>query len=288
VIQALGPEARYQGVALSPDGKRIAAHRHDGDGGDIWITETARGTTSRLTFDTSQDNSSPVWSPDGSEIAFASRRAGKWGLYRKRADNAGAEELLFESQSGNRPVHWSSDATIVFQTLETKTLQDLWTLSLSGDKRPTPWLRTPFGENEGRISPDGRFIAYMSNETGRYEVYVRPFPSGGGKWQISNEGGIFPVWRRDGHELFYLSLQALMVVGYQSAGATFETGGAKQVLEPRATSLGFPGGGGVHPFANFDISSDGQRILVARAPAPDTDTGPSPIVVVTNWTAAIR
>jgi Tol biopolymer transport system component len=287
LIQSLGPEAPYQGVALSPDGKRIAAHRHDGDGGDIWLTETTRGTTSRLTFDASHDNSSPVWSPDGSEIVFASRRAGKWGLYRKRADNSGAEELLYESGRVSRPVHWSSDGTIVFQVLDSKTIQDLWILSLSGARRATPWLQTIFGESEGRISPDGRFIAYMSNETGRYEVYVRAFPSGGGKWQISNEGAIFPIWRRDGDELFYLSPRALMVVDYQSSGATFEAGAAKLLLETR-TSVAFPGGGGVHPFANFDISSDGRRLLVARAPAQDTDTGPSPIVVVTNWAAAIR
>ena len=170
-------------MALSPDGKRIAAHRHDGDGGDIWLTETARGTTSRLTFDASQDNSSPVWSPDGSEIVFASRRAGKWGLYRKRADNSGAEELLYESERVSRPAHWSPDGTIVFSTLEPQTIQDLWILSLSGARKATPWLQTRFIENQGHLAPDGRFIAYMSNETGRYEVYVRAFPSGGGKWQ---------------------------------------------------------------------------------------------------------
>jgi len=287
LIQSFGQEANYRGVALSPDGKRIAAHHHDNDGGDIWLTDTTRGTTSRLTFDAAQDNSSPVWSPDGSEIVFASRRAGKWGLYRKRADNSGAEELLYESAGGNRPVHWSPDGTIVFQVLDSKTIHDLWTLSLSGARRATPWLQTPFGENEGRISPDGRFIAYMSNETGRYEVYVRAFPSGGGKWQVSNEGGIFPIWRRDGHELFYLSPRSLMVVDYQSSPATFEQAAAKPLLETR-TSLAFPGGGGVHPYANFDISSDGQRLLVARAAAQDEDVVLSSIVVVTNWTAAIR
>jgi serine/threonine protein kinase len=286
VIQTVGPEANYQGVALSPDGKRVAAHRHDGDGGDIWITDTTRGTTSRLTLDPSQENSSPVWSPDGSEIVFASRR-GKSGLYRKRADNSGAEELLYESDSAKRPVHWSPDGTIVFQTLEPKTLQDLWILSLSGARKATPWLQTPFGENEGRISPDGRFIAYMSNETGRYEVYVRTFPSGGGKWSISNEGGMFPIWRRDSRELLYSSLQRIMVVDYQTSGATFEAGGAKLLFDAR-TPLAFPGGGGIHPYANFDVSSDGQRLLVARTAVQDTDAAASPIVVVTNWTAAIR
>ena len=184
-------------------------------------------------------------------------------------------------------MHWSPDGTIVFQVLDSKTIHDLWTLSLSGARRATPWLQTPFGENEGRISPDGRFIAYMSNETGRYEVYVRAFPSGGGKWQVSNEGGIFPIWRRDGHELFYLSPRSLMVVDYQSSPATFEQAAAKPLLETR-TSLAFPGGGGVHPYANFDISSDGQRLLVARAAAQDEDVVLSSIVVVTNWTAAIR
>jgi hypothetical protein len=127
----------------------------------------------------------------------------------------------------------------------------------------------------------------MSNETGRYGVYVRTFPSAGGKWQISNEGGRFPIWRRGGRERFYSSLQRIMVVDYQTSGATFDAGGAKLLFDARAP-LAFPGGGGVHPYANFDVSSDGQRLLIARVAVQDTDAAASPIVVVTNWTAAIR
>ena len=176
LTQSLGPEAAYQGVALSPDGKRIAAHRHDGDGGDIWLTETARGTTSRLTFDASQDNSSPVWSPDGSEIVFASRRAGKWGLYRKRADNSGAEELLYESDRVSRPAHWSPDGTIVFSTLEPQTIQDLWILSLSAPGKPRRGCRRGSLKTKGTSHRTAGSSPTCRTKRGDTKCTFAPFP----------------------------------------------------------------------------------------------------------------
>src|SRR4051794_2478359 len=119
LLQTIGPEASYEGIALSPDGTRIAAHRHAGQGGDIWVTELARGTTSRLTFDAAQDNSAPVWSPDGTSIAFGSRRAGQFGVYLKRADNSGDEERLVEDSVPQRPTSWAPDGrSIVFTRVD--------------------------------------------------------------------------------------------------------------------------------------------------------------------------
>jgi len=257
LLEVVGPPRNYQGVALSPDGKRIAAHVHDGDGGDIWVTELARGTTSRFTFDASQDNSAPVWSPDGHDIVFASRReARKWGLYRKSADNAGAEERLFESDTPKRPVSWSPDGrTLVFMNLDPKTGQDIWTLSLSNDRRATPWAQSPFNENQGVLSPDGRRLAYYSNETGQTEVYVRTFPSGAGKWQVSKDGGGFPIWRGDGRELFHTMRQGTSIVAVDiSAGAASLEAGTVHTLFEERTRFTNPGGGGVHPYSNYAVS----------------------------------
>jgi Tol biopolymer transport system component len=291
LLEVVGPPRNYQGVALSPDGKRIAAHVHDGDGGDIWVTELSRGTTSRFTFEPAQDNSAPVWSPDGNAIVFASRReATKMGLYRKSADNAGGDELLFESDTPKRPSSLSSDGrTLVFLSLDPKTSQDIWTLSLSNDRRATPWAQTPFNENQGVVSPDGRWIAYFSNETGQTEVYVRPFPSGAGKWQVSKDGGGFPIWRGDGRELFYTTRQgtAIAAVDIKAGAASLEAGRIKTLFEER-TRLTNPGGGGTHPFTNYAVSPDGQRVLIARAATREGDSGPAAIAVVANWAADIK
>src|SRR4029453_18522070 len=176
---------------------------------------------------------------------FASRRgAGKWGLYRKSADNASGDELLYESDTPKRPSSWSPDGrTLVFMNLEPKTLQDLWTLSLSNNRRAEPWAQTTFLENQGVLSPDGRWIAYFSNETGMTEVYVRPFPSGAGKWQVSKDGGGFPVWRGDGRELFYTTRQGTSIVAVEikAGAASLEAGTLKTLFEER-TRLASPGG----------------------------------------------
>src|SRR5262249_18239563 len=139
----------YSGLDLSPDGKRVAVHLHDdrNDGGDIWILDLERGTTQRFTFDASQDNSSPVWSPDGSQIVFSSRRAASFGLYKKPSNGVGSEELLFESKSAKTPMSWSPDGkSVLFYNIESSTTGDLWTLPLSGDKKPSTYLSSRFDE----------------------------------------------------------------------------------------------------------------------------------------------
>jgi Tol biopolymer transport system component len=234
-VETVGSPGNYRGIDLAPDGKRVAAHRHDGNGGDIWVTDLSRSTTSRFTFDASQENSSPIWSPDGTRIVYASFRNGKSGLYQKLANNAGTEERLVESDNTTVPMSWSPDGrSIVYVVDDPKTGWDLWVLPLSGDRKPSPLLHTPFSDGHGQISPDGKWLAYYSNETGRTEVYVQPFPSGAGKWQISTNGGVLPRWRPDEQELFYMNQLTggkMMAVDIKSGGSTFEAGTPKELFD---------------------------------------------------------
>src|SRR5207248_6155813 len=177
------------------DGNRVAAHRHErGAQGDVWVTELSRGTTSRFTFDAAQENSSPVWSPDGSFIAYGSLRGGKWGLYRKSSNNAGGEERLVDSDVTVLPQSWAPDGQSIVYTQFSPRAPDLWLLPLSGDRKPMALLNTQFVETFGQVSPNGRWLAYASNETGLLETYVQPFPRGAGKWQVSTNGGQYPRW----------------------------------------------------------------------------------------------
>jgi Tol biopolymer transport system component len=304
--ETVGPDAKYAGVALAPDGKRVATHRHDGQGGDIWVTELTRGTTSRLTFDTSQDNSSPIWSPDGSAIVFASLFRARPGLYRKSANNTGDEELLFENPSGLiRPTSWAPDGrSIVFQTLDPKTRQDLWVLPMSGtlpqaqgvptdsagEHKALPLLRSPFNENHGQISPDGKWLAYSSNETGQSEIYVQPFPNGAGRWQVSTSGGNWPAWRGDGRELFYVARTTggkLIAVATNIGGPTFQMGTATELFDSLVGGFA-GGGGGTHPYTVYAVSADGQRFLIPRPAASTQELGPPSIAVVLNWSDALK
>ncbi len=295
-VEAVGPPGNYRGLDLAPDGKSVAAHRHDGNGGDIWVTDLSRSTTSRFTFDASQENSSPIWSPDGTRIVYGSFRNGKSGLYQKLANNAGTEERLVESDATTLPVSWSPDGNlIVYQVQDPKTFSDLWVLPLSGDRKPSALLHTPFGKGFGQISPEGKWLAYQSTETGRSEVYVQPFPSGAGKWQISTNGGLLPRWRRDGRELFYptqLSGGKMMAVDIKSSGSTFEAGSPKELfdLTPyinfNITHSGIRPGAG--PYYTYAVSADGQRFLIPHPPSSDISSLTMPIAVVENWAAGLK
>ncbi len=223
-------------MELAPDGKRIALHRHDGNGGDIWMLDSPQGPMSRLTFDATQDNSTPIWSPDGKRIAFGSQRNGKWGLYVKLADGAGNEELLLESYLQKAPMSWSPDGKfIVYSVDDPKTGQDAWVLPLAGDRKPFPILQTPFAQAWQQISPDGKWLAYTSQETGRDEIYIRPFPNGAGKWQISTkEGSSFPRWRQDGKVLFYLGAASggkVTAVEIRAAGSSIDHGVPRELFD---------------------------------------------------------
>src|SRR4029079_17549286 len=175
IISRAGELANYQELALSPDGTRVASYRPDQQG-DIWLYEFARGTTTRLTFGPTPDRF-PVWSPDGNRIAFASGRSGNLShLYWKNADGTGEEELLFMSNLPKTPTSWSRDGRfLLFGMTDPTSSSDIWVLPLEGDRKPVPFLQTQFVEGQAMFSPDGRWIAYTSNESGRPEVYVRPF-----------------------------------------------------------------------------------------------------------------
>jgi serine/threonine protein kinase/roadblock/LC7 domain-containing protein len=266
-------------MALSPDGKRLAARIRDhASNEDIWIYDTARGIPTRFTFDPAIDRY-PVWSADGSTIYFASDRRGSYDLFRKASSGASGEELLLVDSIGNkRPESVSPDGKLLLYTAQNaKTLADLWVLPLAqaqpgGKAEPRVFLRTPFNESWGQFSPDGHWVAYESDESGQNEVYVAPFPGPGGKFQISSGGAGFGLrWRRDGKELFYLTAdRQLMAAEVAIGNGTLEVKRVQKLL------------GGVN--TGYDVSSDGQKFVV-----PDDSIASSPpLTLLQNWPAALR
>jgi Tol biopolymer transport system component len=313
VLERVGPIGAYRGVDVSPDAKRIAVHRHDANGGDIYVIEP-RGSQTRLTLDASRHSSMPLWSPDGSRMAYASLRSGKWGLYETLSSGSGTEELLSESDLPKAPMSWSPDGKrIVFWVEDPKTGSDLWVLTLE-DKKAAPLVSTPFDETHAQISPDGKWIAYTSDsKDARNEIYVKPFPTGSGGWQVSFSGGDWPRWRRDGKELFYHS--PVSSTGTTASGAIGSgvnpypygaplfsvqvdtTGGIFEPSSPREVAI-FPAlnvphsGGDYHAYA---VSPDGQRFLILQFVLPTTavtgQIGPDTyagLTVALNWAEALK
>ena len=285
----VGPVANYRGIDLSPDGTRVAAHRHGGEGGDIWITDVANSATSRFTFNAAEHNASPAWSPDGQRIAFASRRAGKSGVYLKRADSTGDEVRLFENSMiaggmAPQPHGWTVDGrSVLFGMLKgPETANDLWLASTAGDGKAAPLLNERFYERFGQFSPDGRWIVYQSNETGDSEIYVRPASATGGKWAASTGGGSMPRWRADGRELFYTTVGKFMAVDVVADGTALRLGTPKQLFQ---TALSNQNHDDAFPYA---VRKDGQAFLIQQPVATANSVIQSPIVVMLNWRAGIK
>jgi len=267
-------------VELSPDGKRVAVARTVNGDQDVWLIDTARGVPTRFTFDAAID-AYPVWSSDGRRVVFESNRKGVFNLYWKLSDGAGADELLLESDQNKAPADWSSDGRfLLFRSNDPQTGHDLWVLPVSGDKKPFPFLKTPFVELDGQFSPDGKWIAYQSNESGRFEIYVQPFPGPGGKFQISTNGGAQPRWNKNGKEIFYVSLDSKMMV------APVKLSADGQSLESWTPAVLFPvriAGGPLPGTTNkqqYAVSSDGQRFLVNLVA---DEHAASPITLILNW-----
>jgi Tol biopolymer transport system component len=283
------------------DTKRIVVHKHEKTGGDIWIVEP-RGAEARLTWDASQHNASPIWSPDGRSVAFSSTRNGKVGIYQTLADGSGADELLFESDLPKAPMSWSSDGKfIVFGVQDAKTGADLWLLTLA-DKKAAPFIATPYTETHAQISPDSKWIAYASNSVGgRTEIHVQGFPSGAGHWQPSDGGGDWPRWRKDGKELFFHSIGngnnpavavtspygPLYSVAVTVNGAAFVPGPPEAVLQFRVLSFPHPGS----DYHSYAVSPDGQEFLYFQlmqgaatpaAPATGPDV-PAGLMMAMHW-----
>jgi eukaryotic-like serine/threonine-protein kinase len=261
---------------LSHDGRRVAYRVEDRqERGDIWIYDLTRRISSRFTFDPA-DEFNPVWSPDDTRIVFSSNRTSRGDLYLKAAGGAGADELLFASEKRKSATDWSVDGRIVlFSEFGPTTQQDLWSLSLP-DRKATVALQTEFLESGGALSPDGRWMAYHSDEAGRQEVYVQPFPGPGPKWRISREGGTFARWRGDGKELFFVADDQKMTVVEVTAGSTFGAGDPRPLFATRCK----------HSVnREYDVTMDGQRFLVN---ATRSDENVAPITLVQNWHAALK
>ncbi len=262
---------------LSNGDQRLAIDRTVLNNRDIYIVNFARDEPTRLTFDPFID-AAPIWSPDGTRIIFRSSRKGVYDLYEKSASLDGNEAPIYESAESKIPDTWSPDGKfLLFVNQDPQTGNDLWMLPLSDSQeppRPRPFLQTPFSESHAAFSPDGRWVAYQSNEGGPMEVYVQPFPGPGGKRQISSAGGGSPRWRHDGRELFYLSPGAsLMAVALRPDGSSALEPGTPVALFQ--TPLGSAVVGNVRP--QYDVAADGRFLMNALV-----EETASPIIVILN------
>ena len=263
-------------LSLSPDGERLAFSATDLKTGnqDIWVQEPRRGVARRLTFHEARD-SNPIWSPDGTRIAFFSERDGAPTIYQKPANGVGEAERLFEGTGVFWPTHWSRDGRYLVYT-DVGSPINVFALPLQGDREPIPITQSEFIEAQGSLSPDGAWIAYHSSESGRFEIYVRPFPEGEGRWQVSTGGGRVPVWSDAGDEIFYLSANQDKVLAVPvKTGSSFEAGAPKLLFE-----LEQP----LPQLSQFDVTADGQRFIM---PTPSGEEANAPIIVVTHWQEAL-
>jgi eukaryotic-like serine/threonine-protein kinase len=265
--------------ALSPDEKRLAFRRVDAETGnhDLWILDLIRQTESRFTFRPTLDDD-PVWSPDGEYVIFDSNPAGIPNIFRKRASGAGTEEVLLKADTAAFPYDWSVDGRfILYSKPSPKGNPDIWVLPLGGDRKPFAYVSTDASENDAKFSPNVRWVAYSSNESGKDEVYVQSFPQTGAKWQVSTGGGASPEWRSDGKELFYVSpSKKLMSVDVTTSGPNFEQGIPRTLFDVDVDVYNAPN--------RYAVSKDGKRFLVNWAAEGSRRY---PITVVVNWTAEL-
>jgi eukaryotic-like serine/threonine-protein kinase len=277
----VGESADQGDLQLSPDGTRLAFRQVESRTGaiNIWLMELARGTASRFTLEQTIDFA-PIWSPDGNRIVFASLRDGPPNLFQKLSNSAGNEEILLKSFIPKIPFDWSRDGRfIIYGVIDPKTSWDLWVLPLDGDRTPIPFLQTDSDERQAQFSPNGKWVAYTSTESGRTEVYVRPFPVAAGKWQVSTGGGEQPRWRRDGTELFYLSADhKLMALEVNTEGPTFEHHAPSALFVTRVGGIDTPGD-------YYAVTGDGQLFLLNNLVEEAAHT---PITVVLNWNANLK
>ncbi len=271
-------------MSLSPDGRRAALGTDDGENLDVWVAELERGSLTRVTTDAARD-SKPLWTPDGEAVVYESIRDGAHALYRKAADGTGTAEHLFtfDGASEVSPLDWTPDGTallVMVTTLETS--QDIGLVSIEppGSASWEPVIQTDAAEYSPALSPDGRWLAYASDETGRDEIYVQRFPELGQRLPISIGGGFGPAWSADGHELFYLFAPdgpplAMMRVAIESDGTTLTAGQPERLFDRTFYDTAAWG------HRRYDLSSDGRFLAIMETDA--AQTSPFDLVVVLNW-----
>ncbi len=278
-LGVVGEAADYSNPALSPDDRKLAISIRDPQTKtrDIWIFDLVRGGKTRLTFDPADDLDC-IWSPDGMRIAFTSDRAGQRNIYWKLADGSGPEELLLAGKDGQRNVlDWSRDGKYLLYDNALDRSHQLYVLPLAGDRKPVPFINTQFATQQGQFSPNDRWVAYRSLESGNVEVYVQGFSLDSsqprGKWQVSTAKGELPKWRGDGKELFYHFGDSFFAVDVKTDGPAFAAGIPKRLFD-------VPGVGASATHGEYVVTRDGQRFLVATA---SDKAAAQPIEVVVNW-----
>jgi len=280
------PPSFYQDPRISPDGTRVALAVTAGGNTDIQIWDLVHKNLTRLTFDSDWHyHHHPLWTPDGRRIAYTSGNAGMYGICWKAADGTGKDELLVARGTKHVPASWSGDGkTLVglecFPTSSTSSnMTDIGTLMLQGDRKWEPLLNEKYNEAQPRISPDGRWMVYTSNESGRNEIYVRPFPDvDKGLWQVSTSGGDSPLWSQDGRQIFYRSGDAVMSVSIKM-DPTFSNETPKPLFHGTYVSADFI----ANEFSPWDISPDGKRFLMMKESRSSPGEGPRRINIVLNW-----
>ena len=270
------PPHAYLHPRLSPNGKRVAFWSADQDD-DIWIWDLGRTNAARLTLDASQDRF-PVWTPNGRQVIFTSNRAGAHNLWWQAADGTGGAERLTTSNSAQFPTGITPDGAVVIFNETTPMGNKLRQLALNGTREVKPLFQAKGDEYNADVSPDGRWLAFDSNRSGSFEVYVRPFPNvNDGEWQVSTAGGTKPLWARNGKELFYVGADgALLRVPVEVRGATWQAGAPVKLFDGRYVNTGTSG-------RTYDVSPDGQRFLMIKAPPIDASTAVLGLIVVQHW-----
>ena len=275
-LGVLGAPAEYNDIVISPDEKRVAVQRLDTNGSDLWLIDAARGLPSRFTFDSANDD--PVWSSDGNTLLFSRSQNGVFNIFKKLTNGSGKDELVCSTPESKESTDWSNDGKfLLMDVYDRQGNIDLWVLPMFGDYKPYPLLNSSFREGQGHFSPDGKWFAYTSDESGSSEVYLRRFPECDNQIRVSNGGGSQPRWRKDGRELFYVASDRKLMTVDVKLDATAEVGTAKALFTTAIARYDAPN--------RYAVSSDGQRFLVNTTIQP---TNQNPLTVVVNWTAGLK
>jgi Tol biopolymer transport system component len=278
-LGTIGPPSDVLLPAISPDGKTVAVEHFDRlRDRDIWLHDVTRGGGSRFTF--TGRGRFPVWSPDGGQIAYRLLRNGFNYIVRKAASGAPQEQVLYQGTRAIRPVDWSHDGRFLIAQMDVdptlKTRNDIWVIPLSGDQKPFPYLQSEFAERRAKLSPNGRWMAYVSDESKQDEVYVQDFPNPGEKWPVSTNGGDYPIWSRDGRELYFIAADQKLMAVEVKGSARFEAGVPKPLFDTRL--------GNLRGDQWFDVTTD-SRFLI---PTLLEQSAVAPLTVVLNWQAGLK